>query len=394
MEILGSVAEPSIDVVLATSWTYPHVGGVSTHMTLLSRALGLNERDVIGFENIIREPEGLWRRGRTFAASRIRREKISIHADRMVKVLHGVTCDVLHCHDAIATWAAGIARERFDLKFKIVSTVHGPVSRHMVEHGSRPNSPEVLAVIMREHEAWRYSDQIIAVDKAQRAICIDQMADPGKISVIPNAVDLDEIDRAMRALRLTTDDQTDWLLVPRRLAPKNGVLNAIEAMRMLPPRIKLWLAGDGIEEGLCRERIRSLSLESRVWMLGGVPRDVVIMLSTAARATLIPSVPSNGIVEATSIAGIEAMACRVPLIASAIGGLLELIEDRKSGLLVPPGEPEMLAKAITRLFTGEIDVGQMTENARLRVEMLYSLPVWITAIKQVYVRAMEASTRP
>lgn len=375
-------------VALATTWMFPHVGGVSTHMTLLANALGIEEADVLSFAQIIAQPENFWHRGHRFFASRLRQETVTSHAERMVHLLRSVDCDVLHCHDAMATWAAGVSRERYRKKFRIVSTVHGPVSRHMVEHGSSPSSPEVRGVEARESLAWQFADQIIAVDSTQKAICIEQKADPEKISVIPNAVDLNEIDNKCNLLRLKKHESEDWLLVPRRLAPKNGVIHAIEAMRMLPARVKLWIAGDGIEESRYRQALVDLKLENRVALLGGLPRDVVLMLSSAAKATIIPSVPAYGIVEATSIAAIEAMACRVPVVASSIGGLAELIEHRTTGLLVPPAQPEAIAAEIKMLLSGNFDVDGLTDAARSRVEALYSLPVWMKKITQVYERAL------
>jgi len=161
-------------------------------------------------------------------------------------------------------------------------------------------------------------------------------------------------------------------------------------MRFLPPEVKLWLAGDGIEEEACRKLVREYRLDERVAFLGGVPRDVILMLSSIAAATLIPSVPSNGVVEATSIAAIEAMACRVPVVASSIGGLVELINDDSNGFLVSPGDPEQLAAAVRNILRDGASIQQIVENARLRVEQRYSTPVWMAAIRQVYERVLSS----
>lgn len=379
-----------IDVVLATSWMYPHVGGVSTHMMLLARALGIAEPRILSFQHIVRQPESIWGRGGRIVKSKLRGESITAHAERMIQLLQQADCEILHCHDAMATWAAGVARERYRKRYRIVSTVHGPVSRHMVEHGSDPSSAEVRAVETRERMAWQMADAIIAVDSTQRDICVSQQADSAKIEVIANAVDLDEIDAKLKLLQLKRDDDVHWLLLPRRLAPKNGVTHAIGAMRFLPPEVKLWLAGDGIEEEACRKLVREYRLDERVAFLGGVPRDVILMLSSIAAATLIPSVPSNGVVEATSIAAIEAMACRVPVVASSIGGLVELINDDSNGFLVSPGDPEQLAAAVRNILRDGASIQQIVENARLRVEQRYSTPVWMAAIRQVYERVLSS----
>lgn len=382
---------PIPSVKLATTWTYPHVGGVSTHLAMLARTLQLPDSDILSFHDITERDEPFWKRGRRYLLSRIRHENITSHAERLVELLREVNTDIIHCHDAMATWAAGIARDRYKKTYRIVTTVHGPVSRHMIEHGSSPASPEVKNVAAKERLAWQYADQIIAVDTTQKSICCDQGADQTKISVIANAVDLAEIDRTINLLPFRPDEKRAMLLVPRRLAPKNGVHHAIAALSYLPDEVVLVVAGDGIEHGKCVELINTLGLEGRVILLGGVPRDLVLMLSAMARATLIPSVPSHGIVEATSLAAIEAMAARVPVVASAIGGLTELIEHQKTGLLVPPGEPKAIAEEVRRLISNDYDTANLTSVARQRVEQRYSLPVWKDSILRVYDLAL--STR-
>lgn len=379
----------SAEIILATTWTYPHIGGVSTHMTLLARGLGIDPKYIINFDMITGQVSNILGRARRKIISKMRGEAVTAHAEGMVRLLKNIDCDILHCHDAMATWAAGVAREKFRKRYRIVSTVHGPVSRHMLEHGSASSSPDVTAVRACEEAAWRYADQIIAVDTTQRQICTEQKADPKKISVIPNAVDLNEIDTKLQLLHMARDPEIDWLLVPRRLAPKNGVTYAIEAMQMLPARCKLFIAGDGIEEGRCRQLIEKNGLHDRVALLGAVPRDVVLMLSTVAKATLIPSVPSHGIVEATSIAGIEAMACRVPLVASSIGGLVELVKNEETGLLVPPAQPELLATAVRTILSGDASVDRMVCRAREQVEQRFSMPPWLAAIHHVYENVLD-----
>lgn len=378
---------------LATSWKFPHVGGVSTHMTLLARAFGIDETEILNFDQVVQQHESLVERICRATLNRARGETITAHSERMVNLLRGVDCDLLHCHDAMATWAAGIARRRFGKPYRIVSTVHGPVSRHMVEHGSGERSAEVIAVEKCERAAWQLADQIISVDKTQKEICLEQGADPARITVIANAVDVNEIDEKLKLLRLVKDANIDWILVPRRLVPKNGVGFAIEAMNLLPQRVRLMIAGDGIDEARCRRLVVERGLGGRVAFLGGVPRDVVLMLSSLASATLIPSVPANGIVEATSIAAIEAMACRVPVVASAIGGLVELIEDKRTGLLVPPGDPVALANAIQNILGERVPVPLMVNQARSIAVRQFSLPVWAAAVTDVYKRAMTSPLR-
>lgn len=379
--------EPKI--VLATTWKHPNVGGVSTHMTLLARSLGIGDDETLHFDAINGRNSDVWARTRRRLTGAMRRETLTAHAEGLIPILQRTECDILHCHDAAATWAAGVARQRFRKGYRIVSTVHGPVSRHMVEHGHPPDSAEVAAVQRCEEAAWQFSDQIIAVDATQRIICLEQGAPKDRISVIPNAVDVREIDKKLELLRCGPDPGVHWVIVPRRLAPKNGVMFAIEAAKNLPTNSKLLIAGNGIEEDRCRQLVERWGLEHRVAMLGAVPRDVILMLMGAAQAVLIPSVPAHGIVEATSIACIEAMACRVPVVASAIGGLLELVRHKETGLLVPPADPRALADAVELVLSGGECIDRMVSGARREIERRFSTEPWIADIRQVYRAALD-----
>lgn len=72
-------------------------------------------------------------------------------------------------------------------------------------------------------------------------------------------------------------------------------------------------------------------------------------LMRQADVIVVPSVPAHGVVEATSIAALEGMALGKPVVASAIGGLVELIQSGQTGLLVPPGDARALARAVLSL---------------------------------------------
>jgi glycosyltransferase involved in cell wall biosynthesis len=156
-----------------------------------------------------------------------------------------------------------------------------------------------------------------------------------------------------RRWHLGTDDLV--ILCPRRLTAKNGVSYAVEAMVSLAERLGRYrslvmlLAGDGHERRNIEELIRQYRLESSVRLLGDVPHDEMLSLYRAVDVTLIPSVRSAGVVEATSIAALESMASGVPVIASAIGGLTEIIAHGQTGLLVPERDPLAIAEAILLL---------------------------------------------
>jgi glycosyltransferase involved in cell wall biosynthesis len=371
-------------ILVATTWLYGNPGGVGTHMQLLVRDLGKDCAGILEFQSICKANERLhWR-----VLSAARRwwvpNTLRPHAQGLVRLLRDVVCDVVHCHDAMAAWAAATARRKYHKHYRIVATVHGPMSRHMVERGAAPNAPSVQEVERCELAAWRAADALIAVDSTQRDILLEQGASAAKIHVIPNAIDVEEIDNFVRHFGLPKRDDRPLILVPRHLVPKNGVSYAILAAARLNFPFQMFIAGEGVEEQRCRQLITGAKLENKVLLLGTLPRLAVLMLLSMADVCLIPSVPFAGIVEATSIAAIESMAARVPLIASAVGGLREMISHGRTGLLVPPGDPEALAQLISAVVERRIDVTSLVEAARQLVEQRHSLPQWMLAHRRVY----------
>ncbi len=385
---------PDPRVLLVTSWVFPDVGGVSSHLRLLAERLEIPESEVIGFRQIREARErggarvlfGLRRRARLAFG----RETISLWAETLCRIIRKCAPDIVHGHDPMATWAALEARgrsQRFVPRIRVVSTIHGPVSRHMVEGGENPDSPDVRMVERCERLAWAGADAIIAVDEGQRAIALGQGADPGKVVVIPNAVDIARLDELSVDRRQGVDrGGRPWVVVPRRLAPKNGVEFAVRAIALIGPlsRPRLLLAGSGPDRPRLGELVAELGLTDDVSFLGDLDHAALLPLVKGAAAVLIPSVPVHGIEEATSIAALEAMALRAPLVASRLGGLREIIDDGVEGFLVTPGDPAAIAGALGRVLAEpELGAG-LGAAARARVERDFSASVWFRRHLAVY----------
>ncbi len=184
-------------------------------------------------------------------------------------------------------------------------------------------------------------DAHIAVSNfvAERLAVADRVP-RGRIRVIHNGVDLD-------AFRPSAGDPAgDYLMMAGFMRPEKGagvLLDALALLKAAGSEPRCLLAGDG--PGL--PGFRAFAGEAglgKVEFLG--PRDDVPDLLRGAMAAIVPSTWP----EAFSYAAAEAQALGVPVVASAIGGLLEVVEDGVTGLHVAPGDPEALAAAIGRLL--------------------------------------------
>jgi glycosyltransferase involved in cell wall biosynthesis len=350
--------------------------------------LGQTEKDVISFGKIMQRTQSGGNRLRFLVERQTRStfgaETITMYSRDLTGLLGNSDAEIIHCHDAMSAWAAVRIRKRHHSPWKVVVTVHGPNSRHMIEEGQDPSSPDVRKAMRCEQEAWQSVDAIIAVDSTQAAIIQEQGGAADKITIIPNAVDMEKLSNYDKSLPVARKEKRPWILVPRRLYPKNGVEYAIRALATMKRKPRLLIAGDGIQKAELHELVTALNLWSDVVFLGTLSHAVLIPLMREADIVTIPSVPAHGIVEATSIAALEAMALEKAVVASSIGGLCELIVDGRTGILVPPADPSALAAA----WEGLIAKSELRRNigraSRISVSKNFCKEVWFKKIAAVY----------
>jgi glycosyltransferase involved in cell wall biosynthesis len=131
-------------------------------------------------------------------------------------------------------------------------------------------------------------------------------------------------------------------------------------------------AGSGEALGDIRQIVADHKMEQRVTLLGAIPHDQVKAYYAMADVVLVPSVHSAGVEEATSISALEAMGCGAPLIACAVGGLKEIVEDGVDGVLVEEKNVPALAEAIVDLLAHPEKGAKLAQAARAKIEAEYS----------------------
>jgi|YNPMSStandDraft_1061717.scaffolds.fasta_scaffold08489_3 glycosyltransferase involved in cell wall biosynthesis len=173
---------------------------------------------------------------------------------------------------------------------------------------------------------------------------------------IPNGVDTEMF--SPKSHLLTQGCHKDGVpfivLCPRRIAEKNGVIYFAKAAAILSsdhPNVdwRFWLTGhmhhasDYAETIL--ENLTPVMLKGQVAFLGAVPHQLMPRVYGSSDVVVIPS-----LVEAVSLSALEAMACGVPVVASNVGGLPEVVKPLQTGMLVPPRDPEAIADAVWQLY--------------------------------------------
>jgi teichuronic acid biosynthesis glycosyltransferase TuaC len=192
--------------------------------------------------------------------------------------------------------------------------------------------------------AVRHCAKVVTVSKALR----DQLSSLGapgeRLTVLPNGVDSERfapIDRD-RA-RAATGYSGFSLLSVGNLIPLKGHDIAVEAVAGMPD-VSLVIIGDGPEKGALRRLIRRLGLERRVRMIGNVPQADLVQHYSAADALVLAS-ESEGMPNVV----LESLACGNPVVATAVGGIPELITSPDAGVLTTQRSPDGIVRAVRTL---------------------------------------------
>jgi glycosyltransferase involved in cell wall biosynthesis len=383
-------------VLIVTQQRIPHAGGLSTHLLdLLAglRAQGHETRLLHGglangsnWSRLLYAGLSLGSRDR-YRTRRVAAILVGLQA-RVREQLSSFGPDVIHCHDPLAGFAT--ARACPVGSIPVVETVHGPALYEYQQMKGVGQAPRMEALILQcEQTAFAAGSQFIAVDSGQAKILReDYGVDPARITVIFNSVNVAEV-RALARPGTPLAPKAPFFLVPRRLVPKTGVQFAVAALARMPGSdAHLVIAGDGPLRAELQRQAGELGVGARVRFLGAVPRPQLLPLFARAVGVLVPSVPAAGVVEATSLAVMEAMACGSVAIASAIGGLAELIEDGQTGLLVPPADAAALADALTRVLEDAPQRARLLAAATRKVETDYSTETWLRRVLIVYGQAL------
>jgi D-inositol-3-phosphate glycosyltransferase len=301
----------------------------------------------------------------------------------------GVTApDLVHAH----FWMSGVAclEARRSVWFPLAQTFHalGVVKRR--HQGAQDTSPpERLGI---ESRLARSADAVIATatDEVRELLALGAPA--GSMHVVPCGVDPALFDRHSTA---APDDQW-WrgdggrILSISRLVERKGVDTAIAALRDLPGA-ELVIAGGPAGAGFDTDsEVRRLRAEAdrygvadRVRLIGAVPRaEVPALLRSSDVVVCTPWYEPFGIVP------LEAMACGRPVVASAVGGLLDTVVDGVTGLHVPPRDPSRLAAVLRELLADPERRAALGRAGARRVAESYTWSKVAAQTEQVYLRTM------
>jgi glycosyltransferase involved in cell wall biosynthesis len=275
--------------------------------------------------------------------------------------------DVVHSHFWMSGLAALLAAR--DLDLPVVQTFHalGTVKRrYQGEADTSP--PERIAI---ERMVGRQATRVAATCTDEQYELTRMGIPRSRISVVPCGVDVDKFTPSRG--RPKRDTKTRIVTVGR-LVRRKGFETVIAALAHLP-KTELVIAGGPAMGGLgdcpqaqaLQAKAEQLGVSGRVRLAGQVSRQKMPALLRSADAVVcVPWYEPFGIVP------LEAMACGVPVVAAAVGGFLDTIVDRGTGLLVPARNPVALANALTQLLEDDVMNETYGMAGRDRVVARYS----------------------
>ncbi|MCB0718658.1 MAG: N-acetyl-alpha-D-glucosaminyl L-malate synthase BshA [Bacteroidetes bacterium] len=280
---------------------------------------------------------------------------------KMVDVAKYEHLDILHVHYAIPhATSAVLAREilaREGIKIPVVTTLHGT---DITIVGKDPSFSPVVSYSINE------SNGVTAVSDYLRQETYDRFEIVRDIEVIPNFIDTRRFYRQNKQhfkRALCPNDEKVLVHVSnfRPVKRANDVIHVFERLRSRGVGVKMLLVGDGPDRANAEHLARELGVYDDIRFLG--KQQPVEEILSIADVFLMPSET-----ETFGLAALEAMACGVPVVASNVGGLPELIEEGQSGFLCTLGDLDAFTERTLQIISDEATLERMSASARSRAE--------------------------
>lgn len=300
-----------------------------------------------------------------------------------------VDADVAHAH----TWYADMA----GLWIRTLHRIPLIVTLHSLEP-LRPWKADQLGTgyllsSWIEKTVVESADRVIAVSSEMRQDILRHFAvDPAKVVVIHNGIDPERFRRTARRDALDRlGVKEPYVLFVGRITDQKGIFHLLEAARRLPSGVQVVLCASSPDTPEIEARL-ARAVEGRPevrWINQMIPVEDVVQLYSHAAVFTCPSV-----YEPFGLINLEAMGCEAPVVASAVGGIREVVEDGATGLLVPPARPEELAAALRRVLDDPSLARALGAAGRKRVEERFSWASVAERTERVYAEAIAEFPRP
>lgn len=258
---------------------------------------------------------------------------------------HIKDCDIVHVHGHpyLSSFTAVKVAKKYSKP--IVLTQHNT----FIEYGGFWDFAEKLNDFLVGRKVLQAADKIIVVSKATSHYVLGLGADPRKVEIIPNGVDLDRFkpiafSKMESKKRLGIPKDSFVILTVRRLVYKNGIDTLLEGAKIAVkknPQLLFLVIGNGPDFEKINAKIQEFKLEENFKLLGFVPDPLLLHYYNASDLFVLPSKSGEGL----PLVLLEAMACGLPVITTNVGGAPEVIYEN-CGKIAPSNDALSLAEAL------------------------------------------------
>jgi glycogen synthase len=297
----------------------------------------------------------------------------------LAQVRDRIDADVIHSHTWYGAFSGFMAKVLYDIPY--VATVHSLEPLRPWKEEQLGRSYHLTSWI--EKLALENADRIVAVSNDARREIVELFnVDPRRVIVIHNGIDLNIWKRvASRTTCKAYGIEGDYVLFVGRTTRQKGMVHLIEAMKDVDPGVRLVCCTSAPDTPAVEEEIGAkVAAQPRcLWINTLLREEQYIELYSNAALFACPSV-----YEPFGIINLEAMACERPVVASAVGGIKEVVVPETTGLLVPPADPRSLADAINRIVRDRSWASRLGRAGRKRVEQSFSWAMVAERTKEMY----------
>jgi glycosyltransferase involved in cell wall biosynthesis len=232
---------------------------------------------------------------------------------------------------------------------------------------------------------------IVCSQSMKNEICDHFNLPRDKVDIIPNAIDATKYQISVDRGAVRQHYGVGWgeklILCVGRLVPQKGVeyfIRAIPTIAKRYPEAKFVIVGEGWSRDILEAEARASGHNKKIRFTGFASDKEVINLMNSADVLVVPS-----IYEPFGIVALEGMATGVPVVASKVGGLSEVIEHDRTGFFVYPRAPESIAWGIDRVLSDPDHARWLTDNAREKLHKAYSWEAVAMKTVEVYRKVVE-----
>jgi len=284
-----------------------------------------------------------------------------------------------HGHPYLSSFIAAKIAKKYSKP--LVLTQHNT----FIEYESIWDTVERLNDLVIGKEVLKDADKIIVVSNATKNYVLSLGADPEKIEVLHNGVDLNRFkpqtgikDGIRKKLGIPKDAIV--VLTVRRLVYKNGIDTLIESAEIAikkNPMLFFLVVGTGPDFNAVKTRIEQMGIEKNFRLTGFVSDEDLPFYYNAADFFVLPSKSGEGL----PLVALEAMACGLPVIATNVGGISEVMV-KDYGKVVPPNAPDFLAEAIVEY--SDMELSALKRDLRTMMEQKFSWDMNVAQLVEIY----------